>query len=193
MATKTAIIVLCEEAVLIWAIPLLLPEPPDFSDYNPIHIPPLFRIAFPEGIVHHAAVKWQMTSSWYFASSHPLYFDILCQDSKRHRFRIVIEPDLSDASLEILNTSELSPLSFDNRIYRRHNICEDTLVCCWRDNANSSHYGAYIGLMSPRFAPAVIVSLPATRRDYGHSACPASGRFVYLERALNGIVVHDFL
>ena len=184
-----------------------MPEPPDSFNHNLIRIPPLFRIAFPEGIIHHAElIGWQTTSSWYFVSSHPLYFDILCRgrrNSKRHRFRIIIEPDLSDASLQLINASELSPPGVDKRVYQRYNICEDTLVSCWYDYTNPSQYGAYIGLTLPRFAhlishdsPSVIVPLTATRPEYdrshARSLCPASGRFVYLDRAINRIVVHDF-
>ena len=178
-----------------------MPGPPDFSDYHPIHIPPLFRIAFPEleSIARHrdVAIEWRTTSSWYFVSSHSVYFDILCWNSKCHRFRIIIEPDLSGASLEIVNTSDLSPLSFHNRVYQRDDIGEDTLFCYWGDNNNPSHYGAYIGLMSPHFAPAATVSLSAarfTRCNYTHWLCPASGRFVHLDITVNGIgiVVHDF-
>ena len=38
MVTKTAVVVLHEEVILIWwAIPHLSPQPPDFFDYNPTY------------------------------------------------------------------------------------------------------------------------------------------------------------
>ncbi|KAF8802153.1 hypothetical protein BYT27DRAFT_6771427 [Phlegmacium glaucopus] len=67
IATKTAIIVLCEEDILVWAIPPLSPQPqpPDFSDHNPTHIPSLLRIPLPHGILHHTeVVEWKRISDW---------------------------------------------------------------------------------------------------------------------------------
>ena len=64
MGTKTAVIVLCEDAVLIWAIPPLSPQPPDFFDHNPPHVPPLFSIPFPDGIeLRPELIQWN--------TSHP--------------------------------------------------------------------------------------------------------------------------
>jgi len=56
-ATKTAIIVFCKEEILIWAIPPLSPQSSDlpdrFLDNDPIHIPPLFKIPFPDDVLRH--------------------------------------------------------------------------------------------------------------------------------------------
>ncbi|KAF8805716.1 hypothetical protein BYT27DRAFT_6653622 [Phlegmacium glaucopus] len=65
IATRKAIILLCEEDILVWAIPPLSPQPqpPNFFDHNPTHIPSLFRIPLPDGILHHTEiVGWKMIS-----------------------------------------------------------------------------------------------------------------------------------
>lgn len=113
MATNTTVIVLFEEAVKIWAIPPLSPQRPDFSDRNPTtHIPPLFTLLFPDGIARpHARIRCNTISSWFFGSSHPLYFDIFCQFSKLQRLQIILKPDLSSASLHVINTCELLMIS----------------------------------------------------------------------------------
>ena len=205
MATKTAVIVLCEEAVLIWAIPPLLPQPPDFFDHNPAHIPPLFTIPFPDGIVLHSEfIGWKTISSWYSGSSQFLYFNMLCQDCKIHRFQIMLKPDLSAASLHVINTSELTPHDFDYVSFEDYRICEDTLVSCWIDfdHGRQRASGVYTGLTSSRFAniishggPAAKMLLPDIGREYRPFSCPASGRFVLLVRddSNNGnVVVFDF-
>jgi hypothetical protein len=207
MATNTAVIVLCDEAVLIWAIPPLLPQPPDYSDRNPTHIihmpPPLFTIPFPEISHYPARMRWNTISSWYFGSSHPLYFDMLCQDSKLHRFKIMLRPDLSTASLCVINTSEHSPLDFDDIVFfDNYRICEDTLISCWiyegqHQDPIPYQYGVYTGLTSVRFAnvtsdgrSAAKVLLPDTGHLYLLYSCPASGRFVLVD-SLNSVTIVD--
>ena len=183
MATKTAVIVICEEAVLIYAIPTLSPQTPDFYDHNPTHIPPLFTIPFPdEMVLNFKLFRWKTISSWYFGSSHPLYFDKLCQNSKLQRFKIMLKPDLSTASLHVINTSELPPHIHYLEDYR---ICEDTLVSCWNYRYKC---GVYTGLTSGRFANATSNGDPPTKKlllsdmgcEYIPHLCPASGRFVLL-------------
>jgi hypothetical protein len=81
-ATKTAIVVLCGEGALIWAIPPLSLQPLDlrdqFLDSNPTHIPPLFKIPFPDGFVRNTPeiLEWMMASPWYLGSWESVYFDI---------------------------------------------------------------------------------------------------------------------
>ena len=189
MATKTAVIVLCEDAVLIWAIPSLSPQPPNFFDHNPTHMPPLFTIPFPDTSLHPPRMKWNTMSSWYF-TSHPLYFDMLCQDSKLHRFQIMLKPDLSTASLHAIKTSELGPHDFDYVTFQHYRICEDTLVSSWfYENELRDRYqcGVYTGLTSARFAnvisqggPAAKMLLPDNRCKCLLYLCPVSGRFVLL-------------
>jgi hypothetical protein len=127
MATMTAIIVLCEEAVLIWAIPPLLPQPPDLFNHNPTHIPLLFTIPFPyvSGIgPDFELILWNTISSWYFGSSHPLYFDKICR-SIFYKFQITLKTDFSAATLQVINTFEPN---FDYVTFDDYKICEDTLV-----------------------------------------------------------------
>ena len=204
MATKTAVIFLLEEAILICAIPPLShQQPPDFFDDNPTVIPPLFTIPFPDGIeLHSKLIRWNPISSWYFGSSQPLYFDALCQDSRLHRFQIILEPDLNAVSLIVINTSELAPHDFDDVIFDDYLICEDTLVSLWSyAGQDQLGCGVYTGLTSTRFAnlishggPAAKVLLPDSfigDGDYIY-CCPASGRFVCLEDGIDGLAVLDF-
>jgi hypothetical protein len=166
MATKTAIIVLSEEAVLIWAISPLSPHPPDFFDHNPTRIPPLFTIPLPDGIVFRPELfGWKTMSSWYFGSPHSLYFDMLCQDSKLHRFQVMLKPDLSTASLHVINIYELSPHDFNYATFEDYRICEDTLFSCWiyDDLLRPYQCGVYTGLTSARFTNIISRSGPAAK------------------------------
>jgi hypothetical protein len=179
---------------LIWAIPPLSPQLPEFSNINPTHIPPLFTIPLPDDIVLHSElIKWTTISSWYLGSTHHLYFDLLCRHSKFHRFKLIVESDLSEASLHVINTSEPTPHNFDEVSFQSYRICDDTLVSCWTRVNDPYHplpmhcrYGVYTGLTSARFAnlishggPAAKMLLPDTGHDYCRLfSCPASGRFV---------------
>ena len=71
------------------------------------------------------------------SAPHNLYFDLSCLDSKRHRFKIILKPDLSTASLHVVNTPELTPHNFSFVYLEEYRICEDTLVSCW---SVDSHY-----------------------------------------------------
>jgi hypothetical protein len=194
MATKTAVIFLRDKSILIWAIPPLSPQPLDF--FNPTgnltHVPPLFTIPFPDGInLHSRLSQWNMMSSWYFGSSQPLYFDAL--DSKLYRFQIMLKPDLSTASLNLINTSEF-PLHDFNCVmfpvscwsYTYYNGCWDHFQC-----------GVNMGLMSDRFARVISHSgttkmlYPDLERRRILLWCAASGRFVGLVSG-NSIAVIDF-
>ena len=205
MATKTDVIIICETAVLICAIPALSPQPPDFLDNNPTHIPPLFKIPFPDGIEFRPEfIRWNTISSWYFGSSQPLYFDALCLFSKLHRIQIMLEPDLSTASLHVINISKLTPHDFKDVFFQDYRICEDTLVSCWfnrrfyTDRRGRFQYGVYTGSTSARFPDAISHGDPGAKMllpDIGLEChpywCPASGRFV-LKDSSNKVAVHDF-
>ena len=188
MATKTAVIVLCRSSVLIWAIPPLSPQPLDLSSHYATNMAPLFTIPFPDSIgLVSEHTRWKTISSWYSGSSQPLYFDALCQ-GRLHRFQIVLKPDLSTASLRVINTSEPTP---HNVIFDDYRICEDALVSCWRENdyhPQNRSCGVYTGLTSARFAdvisrggPASKMVLPNIGRNYVLHLCPASGRFVLVD------------
>ena len=202
MATKTAVIVLIKEAVSIWAIPpLVLPLPPDFFDHNPPHVPPLFTIPFPDISLRPVRFYWNTISSWYFGSSQPLYFDMLCQDSKLHRFQVLLQPDLSAASLHVMNISEQTH-DFKYVSFEDYRICEDTLVSCWFHNDDDSDQyqcGVYTGLTRTRFVVtsrdgrrhAATMLIPGIAHEYHLFSCPVSGRFVLLNSS-NSVVVLDF-
>ena len=211
MATKTAVIVLCDEAVLIFAIPPLSPQPPDFNDRNSTHIPPLFTIPYPDGVIFHSFYyinsRCRTISSWYFGSSQPLYFDMICQDSKLRRFEIMLKPDLSTASLHLVNTSELTRLDFRILFYGDYMICEDTLVSCWyfdglsntKAPSGNEQWGVYTGSTSARFSNVTSNGGPASKMllpdigDWwcGYKVCPASGRFLLRDIGGHGLIVLD--
>jgi hypothetical protein len=153
-------------------------------------------------------MEWKMVSPWYFGSSHSLYFDMLGLDFKIRRFQIILEPDLSAASLHAINTSELDQVIPHNLYYlssRSYRICEDNLVSCWTctdprcyDRPHQYQCGVYTGLTSARFANLISPSgvateilLPDVKHDFCLFFCPASGRFVFLN-SKNSVVVLDF-
>ncbi|KAF8801201.1 hypothetical protein BYT27DRAFT_7245340 [Phlegmacium glaucopus] len=108
LATQTAIIVLYEEAILIWAIPPLSPQTPNFYDKDHPQFLPLFTIPFPHGPA--VTFEWRTMSSWYIGSSQPLYFDKVYEGGTQVQcFKIVIKPDLSDATLHIIYTLPIAP------------------------------------------------------------------------------------
>ena len=167
-------------------------------------MPPLFTIPYPDHIVPNSElIEWQTISSWYFGSSQPLYFDMLCQESKLHRFKLIIKPDLSDASLHVINASEITPHDFNVVSFLCYRICEDTLVSCWinhyHQNQNQRGLGLYTGLTSARSSniishggPAAKMSLPKIgHHDFRHFSCPASGRSVLVD-CRNSVFVLDF-
>ena len=210
MATKTSVIIVFPNAVKIWAIPPLSSQSPDFSfDHYPTHmLLPLFIIPFPDDIVlYPERWEWGTISPWYFGSSHPLYFDLLRrdhfdsfrQDSKfqRVRMKLNLKPDLSTASLRVINTSELTPHDFDDVFFQDYRVCEDTLVSCWR-HGNYYQSGVYTQLTSTRFdsvvsqgGPVAKMSSPDDWREYLLYSCPASGRFVLVD-GNNTVSVLDF-
>jgi hypothetical protein len=216
MATKTALIVLREEEILIWAIPPLSPQPPDFlddflDDNNITYIPPLFIIPLPDNIGPDPNfLRWNTISSWYFGSSQPLYCDKLCQDCTLHRFEIMLEPDLRTASLRVINISEITPHDFEIVYPQEYTICGDTLVSCFI-NSNYIYDGSgvkyqtgiYTGLTTAdaRFdngiishgGPAANMLLPDIGHEYKLFPCPASGRFVRVDSGnSDSITVLDF-
>ena len=134
--------------------------------------------------------EWITTSPWYFGSPHPLYFDMLCQDSKFHRFKLIVEPDLSDASLHVINTSQLTLREHDYANFQSLRICEDTLVSLW-DSSNDCR--VYSGLTSAHFTAD---DFSQWIKGSNYSLCPASGRFVcsgYGDENAGRILVADLI
>ena len=206
MGTKTAVIIVSPNRVEIWVIPPLSSQPPDFSvDHYPTHmLPPLFTIPFPDDVaLYPERMQWIAMSSWYFGSSHPLYFDMLREDSnlKCHRVQIMLnlKPDLSTASLHVINTSELTPRDFDHVSFQDYQICEDTVVSCWF-RWDNSQCGVYTQSTSASFANVVSHAGLSTKMSPPNiedlyrlrlSSCPASGRLVLLDHN-NTVSVLDF-
>ena len=197
MATKTAIIVICQEAILIYAIPPLSPQPPDFSYHidMPTHILPLFTIPLPDGIVHQSKPMGLKTfQSWYFGPKSDMFFPKYSKviTSEVYRFQIILKVDLSAASLHV-NSSEsrVWPGDFVSLHKQDYRICDDTIVSCWfyidHDNPGQYNCGVYMGLNFTRFAvishggPALEKSFLSSLHHYRLFSCPASGRFVLLD------------
>ena len=203
MATKTAVIVVSNEAVLIWAIPPLSPQPPDFSDHNHTHMPPpLFKIPLPGIFLHPARIN-HVVCAWYFGSLQPLYFGMLCQDTL-YKFQIILKPDLSAASLHVINNSEITMhRNLNIASSSNYMICEDTLVSfCIHSDPRSNGYQwrceVYTESISPRLANGISpggftgkIVLPDTENDSILFLCPASGRLVRLD-SRNSVDVLDF-
>lgn len=185
---------------MVWSIPPLLPQLPHFPELNhEYHTPPLFRVAFPDNLLcDNKLSQWKVPSSWYFGTSKSLYVEALCQDSESHGLEIVVEPDLSDVSLRVMNTSQFPPAYFfGNFVSQTSSICEDSLVSCWHfhiDNLNEST--VYVRSTSSPDTNAIF-SLKVLLSENGFvqslSLCPASGRFVHLDGIDNDIVIVDFL
>jgi hypothetical protein len=170
------------EELLIWAIPPLSPHLSladfrDFLNQNSTHLPPLLKIPFPDGIVRDIPILgWMVVNPWYHGSRASTYFDILYGDLILQRFKLIIEPDLSHGSLQLINMSEFSSTDDIFKLYRvcGYRICEDTLVYFWNDT--SKVWRAYVGSTSAPFKFSNVVT-----QWNGHidSICPASGRYVY--------------
>jgi hypothetical protein len=91
------------------------------------------------------------------------------------RFKIIIKPDLNDASLHVINmpetiSDELKEAPFNMR--EGYRVCDDALVYSWYNRAKWQ-WGTYTGLTSAPFTKVF-------RRWDGEvkSLCPASGRYV---------------
>ena len=203
--TKTAIIILCIDEILIWEIPPLLPQQPDlhhFLDNNSTHIPPLFKFPLPgDNLRHNREILGRMAlSPWYLGSGfmESVYFNFFFT-SKIQKCKLIIKPDLSDASLHLINISEwiyddiiTSSAQFSDR---KHKICENALVYLLNTPSRTSRTsGEYTGL--------ILTSAPSSNvlmRWNGpvESLCPTSGRFVYWphrrdeDSSSSGIVIVD--
>ena len=125
---------------------------------------------------------------------------MLCRGSELHRFKLVVKPDLSDASLHTI-ASELTPHNFNDVHFHSYKICEDTLFSCWSDYFSDPYQcGVYTGLTVTSARSADVISVPPALKvllpDIGYwsrvSWCPASGRFVLLLRGRT-VAVLDFL
>ena len=199
MATKTAVIVIFQEAIWIYAIPPLSPQPPDFSYHidMPTHIPPLFTVPLPDDIVHHSKPMGLKTfQSWYFGPTS-LYFDNFFQNIPRFILvRYIGSKSCSNPTSVLplhVNSSEsrVWPGDFVSLHKQDYRICDNTIVSCWfysdHDHPGQYNCGVYMGLNFTRFAvishggPALEKSFLSSLHHYRLFSCPASGRFVLLD------------
>jgi hypothetical protein len=80
---------------------------------------------------------------------------MLCQ-GLLHRFKLSVKPDLSDASLHVINTFQRTTHNFDYTSFESYRICEDTLVSFWEYVLPGTYQcGLYTGLTSARFADVI--------------------------------------
>jgi hypothetical protein len=147
-------------------------------DDNPAHIPPLVKLPFPDDFVCLDVLRWKTISSWYSESREFIILDILHRGFKLDRLKLIVKPDLSDASLHVINSSILTLHNFQNASFASsYRICDDTLVSFWC-NSYDQKYGVTTGLTSAHFSNDVPVrDEMATANNC--SLCPASGRFVH--------------
>ena len=113
----------------------------------------------------------------------------------------MLKPDLSTASLHVINTSEPIVHDLNYVFFEDYRICEDTLVSCWYYYHGSHQYqcGVYTGLTSARFANVISNGGPAAKMllsnddDECHFfSCPTSCRFVRLDNSNNVAVLEFF-
>ena len=113
----------------------------------------------------------------------------------------MLKPDLSTASLHVINTPERTPHDFTYVRFKSYKVCEDTLVSCWvytdGDPGGQYQCGVYTGLTSARFADVIPhggsaskMLFPDIGREYLLFSCPESGRFV-LMKSNNSVTVVD--
>ena len=118
---------------------------------------------------------------------------MICRDSKFQWFQVMLKPDLSTASLHVINAYQPTPHHSEYVTFQDYMICEDTLVSCWIYNDGRPHQyecGAYSGLTSARSTNIISHGGLATKillPDNGHDeyvlfSCLAPGRFVRLDR-----------
>jgi hypothetical protein len=174
--------------VLIWAIPELFHGPSIFLDrsyWNTTlnHTSPLLTIPFPDDI-EDRLVGWKTLCPWYFGSSIPFYFDMLCGDGKCLRFEIALKPDLSSASLHFVKTFKVIHDDFIQGMADGYKFCDDQLSFCQFLNTPFPEWPRYREAASPQIfsishsGPTADVILPDLGSRNHLLSCPASGRFI---------------
>ena len=111
------------------------------------------------------------------------------RDHILQRFHIILEPDLSTASLHVISTFELTRYEFEYIIFDDYRICEDVLVSCRISSDLLHHYANIIS----HGGPVAKILLPDIAHHYRAFSCPPSGRFVLLSSSnTSRVVVLDF-
>ena len=135
-----------------------------------------------------------VVSTWYFGSRESFYFDLIKGGRYSfQRFKIIVKPDLSDATLHVMNMSEIfledSMGSFHAYIACDDcRICDDAVVYFWH-NSNWNRWGTYTGLTS---APFTNIITRLHEQVQVQSLCPSSGRIVYYTDDRRLVVVDLF-
>jgi hypothetical protein len=191
------IIVLCNHEVLVWGIPPLSPHPPDFLNDNPPISPPL-KTSLPDDITCNSnRLWWERILDWYAGSSQSIHLGVSIENWN-HNVKIVIKPDLSDISLYVINTCQLTP-DFYTILDPPYHIFEDHTHVSEVDVTKNRIYirstlSPPPNIISPESPIFLKLSLPERRSHEISTSCPASGRIVYFPRDdYNEIVVVDFL
>ena len=113
----------------------------------------------------------------------------------------MIKPDLSTASLHVINSSRITPHDFKYVMFSEYSICEDALVCCYSDYndvRNQVQTGVYTELTTTARSvndtllggPEAEMLLPDIGCEYALFSCPASGRFLRVDS--DNVAVLDF-
>jgi hypothetical protein len=189
------IIVLCNHEVLVWGIPPLSPHPPDLLDDNPTHISPLLKTSLPDNIARKSKrIRWEMILDWYAGPSQSIHLGVSTELVDLHNVEIVIKPDLSDISLHVINTCQLTS-DFYNILRPQYHIFEDHTHV---SEVFVRHNESCIYIRSISSPPNIIspespiLSLGAPQRI--STSCPASGRIVHFPwNNSHEIIVVDFL
>lgn len=140
-------------------------------------------------------------SPWYLGSSDHLFFDVIYQEqSTLHRFQILLTPDLSSATLQLLNTLKIKHSSTAAPV--GYQVCEDMIFSCGVYDSKSlwwtQDYAPLFFAVSPGGPAAKVIypDLGRTYLDHSFLSCPASGTFLLRILDLDGsysLVTLDFL
>ena len=114
---------------------------------------------------------------------------MLCRDRKLHRFKILLKPDLSTASLQVISASELTPYDLKRVFFQSYRICEDTLVSCITNPQCQVHTGLTSNSLMAILQPRCVTYYWGWIRLF--VSCPASGKFVLLHEDNTTVVVLD--
>ena len=106
---------------------------------------------------------------------------MLCQDSKLHRFKLIVKPDLSDVSLRVyvINASDTTLHNFNFVSFLCYRICEDTLVSCWIDHYQSQRELGPASMVRARGRTRTCraVQRPSQRKYHNTTTC--TSQFIY--------------
>ena len=142
--------------------------------------------------------RWETILNWYVGSSPSIHTGVLAKDLDLniHNVKIVIKPDLSDISLHVINTCQLTP-GLRSILIPQYHILEDhthvSEVHVSEVGVTNNDNEIYIR-STPESPIFLRLSLPGLGALNMSTSCPASGRVVHFApNNLHQIVVVDFL